>query len=466
MHLEALAGVDFLFIVVPAPAVLGNAEQQVHQAAQRQEQVAHEEVLQIQHSAAEHGKAVPCPHVVAQHAGQRKQSDEHEVHQTGLLAAAAGQLHAAADDVLEHGQHGGKRRKGHEQEEQGAPQPAHGHVGKDVGQGNEDQAGAAGLVHTVGEAGREDDETGGDGHEGIQHHDAGGLAQQGVLLADVAAKDGHCANAKAQGEEGLIHGGHQRVDHAHLFHALEVGHEEEAQAFLCAGHEQAVDGQHHHDHQQGDHHDLGHALKAVLQALGAYKDAQCHHEHHPEGHHAGVCQHFGKLASHLIGVQACQLTGGGHVEIVQHPACHGGVEHHEQIAANEGEVAVDVPLLARLFQCLIGPHRAFAGSAAHCKLHGHDGQAQNDEEDQVEQHERAAAALTGNIRELPHVANADGTARRKQNEAHPGLQFFSFHDSKLLVFRSALPCPLRGRAKRCFCIIAQIWSKNRGASAR
>ena len=53
----------------------------------------------------------------------------------------------------------------------------------------------------------------------------------------------------------------------------------------------------------------------------------------------------------------------------------------------------------------------FAGSAAHCKLHGHDGQAQNDEEDQVEQHERAAAALTGNIRELPHVANADGTAR-------------------------------------------------------
>ena len=88
-----------------------------------------------------------------------------------------------------------------------------------------------------------------------------------------------------------------------------------------------------------------------------------------------------KLASHLIGVQACQLTGGGHVEIVQHPACHGGVEHHEQIAANEGEVAVDVPLLARLFQCLIGPHRAFAGSAAHRKLHGHDGQAQNDEED-------------------------------------------------------------------------------------
>ena len=40
--------------------------------------------------------------------------------------------------------------------------------------------------------------------------------------------------------------------------------------------------------------------------------------------------------------------------------------------------AVDVPLLARLFQCLIGPHRAFAGSAAHRKLHGHDGQAQND----------------------------------------------------------------------------------------
>ena len=77
---------------------------------------------------------------------------------------------------------------------------------------------------------------------------------------------------------------------------------------------------------------------------------------------------------------------------------------------------MDVPFLARLFQCLIGPHRAFAGGAPHGKLHGHDGQAQNDEEQQIEQHERAAAALAGHVGEFPYVSDADGTARGKQDK--------------------------------------------------
>ena len=39
MHLEPFAGVDFLLVVVPAPAVAGDAEQQVDEGAQRQEEV-------------------------------------------------------------------------------------------------------------------------------------------------------------------------------------------------------------------------------------------------------------------------------------------------------------------------------------------------------------------------------------------------------------------------------------------
>ena len=80
---------------------------------------------------------------------------------------------------------------------------------------------------------------------------------------------------------------------------------------------------------------------------------------------------------------------------------------------------MDVPLLARLFQRLIGAHRAFAAGAAHCKLHGHNGQAQNDEEQQIEQHEGTAAALPRHIGEFPDVSDADGTARREQDEAQP-----------------------------------------------
>ena len=134
-----------------------------------------------------------------------RKDDEHKVHQTGLFTAAAGQFHAAADDILEHCQHGGHGCKSHEQKEQAAPQPTHGHIGKDVGQGDKDKAGAAGLVHMVGKTGREDDQTGGDGYKGIQHHNADRFAQQGMFLADIAAEDGHGADAKAQGEDCLLY---------------------------------------------------------------------------------------------------------------------------------------------------------------------------------------------------------------------------------------------------------------------
>ena len=79
VHLEAFAGVDFLLVVVPAPAVAGDAEQQVDEGAQRQEEVADEEILHIQHRTAEDGETVPGPDVVAQHTGQREGDDEEKL---------------------------------------------------------------------------------------------------------------------------------------------------------------------------------------------------------------------------------------------------------------------------------------------------------------------------------------------------------------------------------------------------
>ena len=323
----------------------------------------------------------------------------------------------------------------------------------------------------VGKAGREDDQTGGDGYKGIQHHNADRFAQQGMFLADIAAEDGHGADAKAQGEEGLIHSGDQRVDHAHLLHPGKVRHKEEGKAFLCPGHEQAVDGKHHHNEEQGDHHALSHALQTALQALGAHQNAHYHHKYHPEGHSSGAGQHFSKLTGHLLGVEPRQFADCGHVEIVQHPARHGGVEHHQQVAADEGEVAVDVPLLPRLFQRLIRPHRTFAGGTSHGKFHGHDRQTQNDQKDQVEQYKSTAAALTCNIRKLPHVADADGTACGKQNKAQTGFQSFSFHDpiTPYFCFRGAfLPTGPRGRRAAALdcCAAERVCARPLTAAAR
>ena len=96
-----------------------------------------------------------------------------------------------------------------------------------------------------------------------------------------------------------------------------------------------------------------------------------------------------------------QLPGGKLDEVVQHPAGHGGVVHHQQVAACHAEPAVDVPLAAGRLQGLIALHRALAAGAAHGQLHGQNGHAHDDQEHQVEQDEQAAAVLPGQEREPP-----------------------------------------------------------------
>lgn len=46
------------------------------------------------------------------------------------------------------------------------------------------------------------------------------------------------------------------------------------------------------------------------------------------------------------------------------------------------------------------------GGAADGELHDHDGQAQNDEEDEIHQDEGRAAVFAGDVGEAPHVAQA------------------------------------------------------------
>ena len=82
---------------------------------------------------------------------------------------------------------------------------------------------------------------------------------------------------------------------------------------------------------------------------------------------------------------------------------------------------------AGTFEGLIGAHRTLVAGTAHGELHGHDGQTQNDEEQQVEQHESAAAALTCHVRELPHISDADRAAGGKEDEPESRFEFFAFH---------------------------------------
>ena len=182
-----------------------------------------------------------------------------------------------------------------------------------------------------------------------------------------------------------------------------------------------------HQDQQRDHHVFRHAFQTLLQPEREDRKAQHDRDRHIADHGGGVRHHAAERGADLPGVQPDKIPREAVHEVVEDPAGDGRVEHHQQHAADERGVAVDVPFCALRLKLLIHPNGAYLRSAPDGKFDGHDRQTQNDEEDQIQQHKRAAAVLPRHPRKLPHVAHADGAAGRKQDEAEAAAQTFSFH---------------------------------------
>ena len=284
------------------------------------------------------------------------------------------------------------------------------------------------TCHAEGEAGGENDGARHQGHEGVQGADADSLAGKGVLLAHIAAEDLHGGDAQREGEEGLVHGVGNEAAQAVLADGIHRGQQVELHALRRAGKGQAMASQHQDQHQQSKHHHLGDPLQALLQTEAAHNETHHHYDLRKQRHGAGIAQHF----TEDIGRRLRLHTGVEHAgeelaEVADHPAGDGGVVHHQQVAADQAEPTVDMPLGAGLFQGLVGQHGALASGAAHCQFHGQHGDAHGQQTDQIEQHKITAAVFTGDVRETPDVADADGAARAHQQEAQPGTEGFSFH---------------------------------------
>ena len=430
----AAAGIGLGQVFVKAPAPAAHAEQQVDQAADGQQQVADQEVLAVQHGGTGAQRLEAGPDVVAQHAGQAGRQQEHPADQHGLAAAQAELLHQAGDDVFKHRNDGGEAGEGHEQEEQRPPQPAAGQPGKDVGQGNEDQLGAAVRADAEGEAGREDDETRADGHEGVQHADAGRLAGQGVLALHIAAEDLHGADAETQRKEGLVHRVHDDGAQPDLGRPLHAGQQVEGQALAGAGQRQAVDHQHQDQQDQGAHHPFAHPFQAVVQPEAGHHQPQHHGQHGPEAHLPGVGQHLVKGIAGGLGGGARKGADDVLEAVVHHPAVDGGVIHHQQAAPGQAGPAVPVPLAALGFQRPVGGAGAAAARTPHGQLHRQHRDPHAEQEQQIEQHKHTAAALAGQGGEPPDIADADGAARADQDEAQPRSERCTFFQENSSFF--------------------------------
>ena len=139
-YLPSTAGVGFLHKLLPTPAPLAHREDHKDQRAQRQQNIADQEVLQVQERGAPAQGVNLRQEIKAQRTGQGQDQQQQAVDQAGLFPAPSTHVHTAGEDVFKDRQHRRKRGKGHKHKEQRAPKISHRHVIEHVGQRNKDQA--------------------------------------------------------------------------------------------------------------------------------------------------------------------------------------------------------------------------------------------------------------------------------------------------------------------------------------
>ena len=401
---NALAGVNLFDELIPAPAVAGGAEGQEHQTAERQDIVADEEVLQVQHAGAFAQRLEAAPDVEAENAwqGQQNHADNSEGDET--TAVTAGQLADAGDNHLENSDNCGQRCEEHEEEEERAPDTSAAHSVEHVGQRDEEQVRTSVRLDTKAKAGREDNQAGNDSYKGIEEHNPQCLVSELLLLADVAAEDGQRAHADAQREEGLAHSSEDYLAHAMLRDFAEVRIEIISQALSAARQHDGVDSEHQHQQDEADHHRLCDALYAIFYAQIAHAEADHNDNSHVACHSQRILQQAAKNSVDALCVQTGEIAYRHFIEEVEHPAADSGVEHHEDDVAGDGDIFEQMPFSTLRLKRVEGFCRAASAGAANGELCYHDGQAQKQQKAQINEHKGCAAILTCNKRKAPDVA--------------------------------------------------------------
>ena len=84
---------------------------------------------------------------------------------------------------------------------------------------------------------------------------------------------------------------------------------------------------------------------------------------------------------------------------------------------DNAEPTGDLPEGTLPFQGNIGADSILLGMTADHQLGNHDRQADDKDTDQIDKDKSTTAVLTGDVGELPDIAEADGTAGSSENEA-------------------------------------------------
>lgn len=365
-------------------------------------------------------------HIVAENAGDGEDENDRQIQQDRFSAAPSEIVHAACDEILKDSRDRREARKGHEYEEERSPKLAHGHVAEDLRKGDKNERRPLIRLHIIGEARRENDEPCHDSDEGIEHRDAHGLSCQRKIIRHVAAEDLDRGDAEGQGEEGLIHRSGRHIADAGFCRTFPVRKEVEGESRPAAFEECTMHGKHDDERKKAEHHDLRDALYTALEPQSADEESADDRHRHEEAHFPGTCQHRAEDLTDPVRLCQGESAIDEFPEISKHPAGYRRIVHHEQVAAQNAEPSMDMPLRARSLQCGIALDCAFSACAAHGKLHRHDRDAHQHQKEQIKEDEYRAAVFACHIGEFPYIPDPDRAPCTDQQKAQTGLEAITF----------------------------------------
>ncbi len=283
-------------------------------------------------------------------------------------------------------------------------------------------------MDAVGEAGGDDDEARGDGDERVEDADVEGFAEEGAVAADIAAEDGHGADADGEREEGVVHGFGDDLDDADRFHACEVGDEVEGEAFepcVVSIEVDGVDGEDDNQNEEAKHEPFRDAFNALLKANSANDCRGNGDEGHGNAHSEWSIEHAHKGGANAFRAEASKSAAAHADKVDEHPACDGRVEHHEEEVADEANDAVDAPGFFGGRQSFVEAGDGTLRAATCGEFHEERRETNEGERDEVERDKCAATVLTCDVGEAPNVAEANRTASREKDEADAACEFFT-----------------------------------------
>ena len=189
-----------------------------------------------------------------------------------------------------------------------------------------------------------------------------------------------------------------------------------------------MNGKNQNEDHKGQHHELGNLLKTILNSDTADKYACYYHDAHKKCHFFSIAEHVSEHIADIFRSHSVKCARKEFYEVIEHPAGYGRVVHHKQIASDDAEPAVNVPLASLRFQRLIALDGTLTTCASDSKLHREDRNAHNDQEDQIKEDEHSSTVLTRNERELPHITDTDRTSGGHQQESETRFKILSFHN--------------------------------------